>query len=90
MKHTPGPWQYYAHKNGAVSILYKNGTICEIPGNRFTTMADGNLITAAPEMLETLESVDCKCSVKERESGHLTDCFMPSVFEVIKKARGEK
>jgi hypothetical protein len=35
-----------------------------------------------------LEKVDCNCSVTERLSGHLTDCFMPELEQAL--AHGEE
>lgn len=42
------------------------------------------------ELLETLKQVvgDCRCSIKERFSGHLVGCSVPGALEVIAKVEG--
>ncbi len=49
------------------------------------------LIAAAPELLEACKVAVqcCPCSIRERESGHLTDCFAPAIQEAINKAVGK-
>jgi hypothetical protein len=47
--------------------------------------ADAQLIA---EMLEALKLADCACTVPQRMSGHLVDCWMPLAQEAIAKAEG--
>jgi hypothetical protein len=41
------------------------------------------------DLLAALEEAikDCRCSLRERESGHLVDCFAPNAIEAIRRAR---
>ena len=33
---------------------------------------------------------DCKCSMAQRDSGHLVDCFVPAAKDAIAKAEGRQ
>lgn len=42
------------------------------------------------EMLTLLrDRVDCACSVRQRASGHVSECFMPEVEALIARIEGE-
>jgi hypothetical protein len=38
------------------------------------------------ELVEALKNAQCGCSLKERMSGHLIDCWRPDVNELISRA----
>lgn len=89
---TPGPWRALRLHTGQISIESKTGhydhkIICVLNAD---DEANARLITAAPELLETLKSAveNCGCSLKERLSGHLTACPAPEWEAVIAKAEG--
>ena len=49
---------------------------------------------AAPELLAALQTVvrdvddfQCGCTVRERDSGHKTDCSMPAILDALQGAR---
>lgn len=44
------------------------------------------LFAAAPDLLEAAQAADCACSVRERDSGHRTGCWMPALQAAIAKA----
>jgi hypothetical protein len=46
-----------------------------------------SLKTALENLLRELDQLDCSCTVRERCSGHRTDCNMPSVREAQQKSR---
>jgi hypothetical protein len=96
-KHTPGPWKVSHEANGQWTIFAENYDVTSIPddpdyGRPSEDPANARLIAAAPEMLEALKQVvqDCRCSVKERFSGHLVDCSVPHALNVIAKAEGRE
>jgi hypothetical protein len=41
------------------------------------------LIDIVRQKDEALESINCSCSLKDRLSGHLTDCIFPQTQEAI-------
>ena len=60
--------------------------VCDVYGHD----DDGYLFAAARDMYAILrDRVQCGCSVEERLSGHLVDCWMPEVLEVLAKAEGK-
>ena len=62
----------------------------EIHSRRFDeACANARLIAAAPDLLEAAKGAQCSCSIAERESGHLTDCWMPALEAAIAKAEGK-
>lgn len=87
-KHTPGHWKaicergsWWVRSDGLLSI--------SIIGQK-EAEANARLIATAPELLEALKAVvcDCRCSIKERDSGHLVGCSVPHALDVIAKAEG--
>lgn len=66
----------------------RSSELCDTDSDAKT---DAILCAAAPDLLEALKDVigDCRCSVKERYSGHLVDCSVPHALEVIAKAEGK-
>lgn len=36
------------------------------------------------EALEALDQMQCSCTVRERDSGHRTDCDMPQLKEIVR------
>jgi hypothetical protein len=50
-------------------------------------MSDTNAVFQA--LLTAAESAQCACSLKERESGHLIDCWRPELSEAIAHAKVE-
>ena len=94
-KHTPGPW-IAAIEPGISTVgnkckvfSAKSAFFAIIDGGEYSEgCANARLIAAAPELLEALQQVDCKCSIAERDSGHLTDCYMPVVLSAMAKAEG--
>lgn len=53
--------------------------------------ANAQLIAAAPELYAALDEAvqGCGCSLRERESGHRVDCYVPLALDAMAKARGE-
>lgn len=43
--------------------------------------------TAIDELLAAAEQAQCGCTVRERASGHLTECWMPDLSAAIAKAK---
>jgi hypothetical protein len=89
MSHTKGPWRRYGSVVFTDAFPYSNNKtnkICDIeikdaPDQEF--IANANLIAAAPEMLEILESI-------ENDDGSIPPGFWKLIKDVIKKAKGEK
>lgn len=56
LKHTPGPWKYTISKSGRHQISDTNGgQVCMLWIRQSdTTLANGRLIAAAPDMLDAL------------------------------------
>lgn len=54
------------------------------------TRANARLIAAAPRLLASLKEAvkECRCSLRERDSGHNFECFVPGALEVIAAAEG--
>jgi hypothetical protein len=86
VSHTPGPWTHN-QSSGTVSAIEgpTRKVIC-----RYVDGDNARLIAAAPEMLEALKAAipDCRCTLRERESGHLVECFAIAAKEAIAKATG--
>jgi hypothetical protein len=57
--------------------------------SKATDKANARLIAAAPDLLEAAKDAQCSCSIAERESGHLTGCWMPALEAAIAKAEGK-
>jgi len=49
-------------------------------------VANADLMCAAPDLLAAAQRAQCGCSIAERESGHLVDCWMPDLLAAIAKA----
>jgi hypothetical protein len=45
------------------------------------------LVAALRELLDACEPLDCRCSLRERDSGHLIDCPVPTIEEKREQAR---
>lgn len=43
--------------------------------------------TAVDELLAAAEQAQCACTIRERDSGHLSDCWMPDLTFAIEKAK---
>jgi hypothetical protein len=43
-----------------------------------------------PAIIEAAKHAQCKCTVKERISGHLLECWMPELNEALARAEGKK
>jgi hypothetical protein len=86
MKHTPGPWDFYAEFGEGAFICMETGeNIAELDCNKKETkevIANGNLISAAPELLEAL-----KYCVDLLEEGHCQETKRLAQA-AIKKAEG--
>ena len=99
---TPGPWGIRRAGRGPdrdVGITAPNcvGVIAECfeefraKGDRRPGEAEANarLMVAARDLFEAAKDAQCSCSIAERESGHLTDCWMPALEAAIAKAEGK-
>lgn len=91
-KHTPGPWRWdgYFLRGADGTTVWDDGSASGEYGGYDANSPDGHLIEAAPELLEALQlAVDrCPCTVAERLSGHLVDCYAPHAQLAIAKAEG--
>ena len=82
MTHTPGPWKIDSEDARVISTLDGDMVaVCE-----YISEGDGDLISAAPEILEALESMVDMVEM----NGFLRDYAMEIAREAIKKARGEE
>ena len=82
MKHTSGPWKIDTEDARVISTLDGDMVaVCE-----YISEGDGDLISAAPEILEALESMVDMVEM----NGFLRDYAMEIAREAIKKARGEE
>ena len=80
MKHTEGPWKIDTEDARVISTLDGDMVaVCE-----YISEGDGDLISAAPEILEALESMVDMVEM----NGFLLDYAMEIAREAIKKARG--
>ena len=39
--------------------------------------------------VDTLARIDCGCTLRQRESGHHVDCWMPMITEALAAIKGE-
>lgn len=90
-KHTPGPWEIEEESEGH-SITNRAFTgdewcIAEVYGKTDTSIANANLIAAAPDLLEALLGVERLCAA----SGYIgvNGQYLKIVRAAIAKARGE-
>jgi len=91
-KHTPPPWEIVTNEYGLTNIMsYStkvNILICNVnteSNPKGEANANAKLISAAPELLDALETV--------LECGYLEDAYQPTIDLVqnaINKARGDK
>lgn len=58
--------------------------------NDLTTFYEKGLDAATKELMRVIEiqreafnKVACRCTISEKLSGHLTDCFMPEIMELF-------
>jgi len=65
-EYTKGMWGYRV-KNGANAVCSSNRRICKLFGKDKESLANGNLIAAAPDMLEALEAIES-----------ITDIWLPN------------
>lgn len=98
-KHTPGPWEI-EEESGGHSITNRSFTgdewcIAEVYGKTDTSIANANLIAAAPDLLDALESVT-KMAIKGDQysyddwgQDYVEDPRVTKAKAVIAKARGE-
>lgn len=90
MRHTPGPWEFrgntvYTADDKAVARVQREQTHRQRV-SLGTVLANGDLIAAAPEMLEALE--DLMRQVNSGDGGHFISYL--EIERVIAKARGEQ
>lgn len=96
--HTPGPWNVVGIRRVFADApnYFALATIADpSPDFRhqgFTASeirnANAAMIAAAPSLYEAALKAQCACSIKERDSGHLVDCWMPEMLAAITKAEG--
>jgi hypothetical protein len=60
--------------------------VTAVTGDGPSSRANAILYAAAPDLLEAAKRAQCQCSILERDSGHLVDCWMPDLSEAIAKA----
>lgn len=81
MKHTPGPWTTLA---GETAIRARGCTVAEvIPQPSGITVANARLIAAAPELLQTLQSI----ARMSAPGGRTLDDFMRDFGYICDAAR---
>lgn len=90
--HTPGPWRLTDEQK--IRRVIQGGdpkkphTVCII--ETWTKDEDAALIAAAPELADALEAVrasaQCGCTLREAESGHRSDCWLPHWLRVAADA----
>ena len=81
-KHTPGPWHF---AGGGIITNDQHDEI--ILGHLFDDSPDGNLVAAAPELLEALEHLSNELCEGEFVK-HSSDAIR-KIKSAIAKARGE-
>lgn len=86
--HSPAPWRAVKPRSlwrikDANGHFVMEGGYCNVRNQQ-----DAYLIAAAPDLLEAASQADCACSVRERASGHLVECWMPALKDAIAKALG--
>ena len=87
--HTPGPWGAEKHPDGHFEITSDGSVLADVHGDDNEPLSwpvtdNARLIAAAPELLNEAEAahgVLCGCTSGET-------CGAPSLFAVIRKARG--
>jgi hypothetical protein len=92
--HTPQEIAAHIHRTGR-DIFYKEG-VCGSSIDHLFRMIEERIVAAIEreravrdDLLAALEEAvkDCRCSLRERESGHLVDCFAPNARAAIRRAR---
>jgi hypothetical protein len=100
-KHTPGPWGLTEHTGPRdITCRRKHWQVSQTLGGQRgvaivfgpeagpnPTGANARLVAAAPDLLAALEAAQCSCSISERESGHITGCWMPDAIAAIAKVK---
>jgi enterochelin esterase-like enzyme len=90
-KHTPGPWRHNPDNTGMNDDGRIMAGITVIATDVYGRtddegIANARLIAAAPELLEAAKEAQCSCTLRERASGHLVECWMPALVAAIAKA----
>jgi hypothetical protein len=89
--HTPAPWRvdHGSMLKGVNVITPRNEWICYLGvASRWDVLADANLIAAAPELLEALESMLTFYGMDE-EPGEVSGLIHKQARAAIAKARGK-
>lgn len=98
-KHTPGPWKTGQTVGLRRFVLDAKGDkVAKVETFGNVGYVDGELIAAAPEMLEALESaINCLYAIRDHERenygpmmGKVESLLISKLIPIIKKARGEK
>lgn len=80
IKHTPGPWHHSDVRTGRICISSEKMQVAVIPYLDNEAKANAALLTAAPDMLDLLKSLDSR--------GTFTPDDWPRIKAVIAKATG--
>jgi len=92
-QHTPAPWIYSGlNSGGEISATIFSGKSGELVGTITTTKANAHLITAAPELLSTLEKLLSRAEKLDQSATHegLQNCeAIAQARETLRKAKGE-
>lgn len=90
INHTPGPWVIGKHDHDVVMVDTASGTaICDVYGESDDRPANARLISAAPDLLEALETLKRVVS-KMRHTLDDDDPALERAREAIAKAKGDK
>ena len=92
MKHTQGPWKFNINKSALLALNDKNEHVIIYNASPYNYLApssaNGNLIAAAPEMLEVLILLEKYIKLVGNKVPD-TPSALNLCQEVIKKAKGE-
>lgn len=93
--HAPGPWL----RSSSGSVMDRDGKVVRFTAKFQDVGASGEsdraplndkLAIAAPELADALEAVrssaQCGCSLREVDSGHRGDCWLPHWLQVAAAA----
>ena len=92
MAHTPGPWKY-AKNQGEPEVGTEDGIrlICKVMGLGSVPNENGNLISAAPDLLKAAEMALSALEFEYNRCGHSSfrpDCTQCHLAKAIFKAKG--